>query len=62
MVTPGADKTNYQYVQELYGKSYKNDFAALTLNYEYIWYGEFEIEEAAFLRISNHFEKFQNQL
>jgi hypothetical protein len=62
LVTPAADKTNYQYVQELYGKSYKNDFAALTLNYEYIWYGEFVIDETAYIRISNHFKQFKDQL
>jgi hypothetical protein len=62
LVTPAADKTNYQYVHELYGKSYKNDFAALTLNYEYIWYGEFAIDETAYIRIANHFKEFKNQL
>ena len=62
LVTPAADKTNYQYVHELYGKSYKNDFAALTLNYEYIWYGEFAIDETAYIRISKHFKQFKDQL
>ena len=62
LITLASDKTNYQYVQELYGKKYRNEFATLTLNYEYIWYGEFEIDEAAFLRISNNFKQFNNQL
>ncbi|HMG81796.1 MAG TPA: hypothetical protein VK559_02055 [Ferruginibacter sp.] len=62
LVTLAANKTNYQYVQELYGKSYKNDFASLTLNYEYIWYGEFAIDELIYQRISDHFKKFNSQL
>ncbi len=40
-----ANKTNYQYVHELSSKPYGNDFAAVTLNYEYVWYGKFELSE-----------------
>lgn len=57
-----ADKTNYEYVRELSGKSYKNDFAALTLNYEYVWYGEFEVDEANFNTIQNKFKQFNNEV
>ncbi len=57
-----ADKTNYQYVAELYGKPYYNNFAALTLNYEYAWYGGFEITDAIFFKIQNNFTAFNNQL
>ncbi len=57
-----ADKTNYEYVRELSGKSYKNDFAALTLNYEYVWYGEFEVDESNFNTIQNKFKQFNNDV
>jgi hypothetical protein len=56
------DKTNYQYVRELSGKSYRDQFAALTLNYEYVWYGEFVIGEEVFYDIQNRFRKFNSQL
>jgi hypothetical protein len=62
VVTFAVDKVNYQYVRELQGKPYKTAFAELTLNYEYIWYGEFYIDEENYLRISNHFKQFNNQL
>ena len=57
-----ADKTNYQYLAELYGKPYYNNFAALTLNYEYAWYGSFQITDTMYSKIQNNFTAFNNQL
>ncbi len=57
-----SDKTNYEYVRELSGKSFKNDFAALTLNYEYVWYGAFEVNETIFNTIQNKFNQFNNEV
>ena len=57
-----ADKTNYQYVNELRGKSYQNDFAAITLNYEYVWYGKFEIDENIYNRLSGEYKTFNQKL
>ena len=57
-----ADKTNSQYLYELSAKPYKNEFASLTLNYEYVWYGEFLIDEIAFAKLHNRFKQFNNQL
>ncbi len=57
-----SDKTNYEYVKELTGKSLKNDFAALTLNYEYVWYGEFEVDELIFNTIQHKFKQFNNAI
>lgn len=57
-----ADKTNYQYVRELSGKAFKNDFAALTLQYEYVWYGAFEVDEIVFNTIQNKFKQFNNEV
>jgi Domain of unknown function (DUF4129) len=53
-----ADKTNAVYLRELSGKPYKNEFASLTLHYEYIWYGEFAPDEAAFKKLENRFKQF----
>ena len=57
-----TDKTNHQYLQEIAGRKYSRDFAALTLDYEYVWYGEFGIDEAAFNLIQNKFKKFNTGL
>ena len=61
-----ADKTNYQYVREIgthpLHSGLQNDFAALTLNYEYVWYGEFAIEEAIYKRIETGFKSFNQSV
>ncbi|MGG9972254.1 hypothetical protein ACQ33O_10715 [Ferruginibacter sp. SUN002] len=62
VVVFSADKTNYQYVRELAGKPYKSSFANLTLNYEYVCYGEFDIDEVIFSKLEAAFKQFYNQL
>ena len=57
-----GDKTNYQYVKELVNKNYLNDFSALTLNYEYVWYGEFAIDEIVYSKLKTAFMSFNNKL
>ncbi len=62
LIALAGDKTNYQYVREISNQNYKNDFAALTLNYEYVWYGEFAIEEGIYRRMETGFSQFNNKL
>ncbi len=62
LVQFSADKTNYQYVNELSGKPYQNDFAALTLNYEYVWYGNFDIKEDVYNRLLKEYQSFHQKL
>jgi hypothetical protein len=62
LITLAADKTNYQYVRELSNKNHQNEFAALTLNYEYVWYGEFNIEENIYRNIETGFTQLNNKL
>ncbi len=57
-----ADKTNNNYVRELTNKNYQQDFAALTLNYEYVWYGEFAIDENIYQRLGAGFLQFNNKI
>lgn len=57
-----ADKTNYQYVTELRGKPYQNDFAAITLNYEYVWYGKFDISEDVYSRLLKEYKSFHQKV
>ena len=62
LIELAADKTNYQYVREITHQNYQNDFAALTLNYEYVWYGEFTIEENIYKTMNTGFSQFNNKL
>ncbi len=55
-----VDKTNYQYVKELFDKPYKNEFARLTLTYEYAWYGGFVTDDILFAAIQTNFKNFNN--
>jgi hypothetical protein len=55
-------KTNYQYVRELQNKSYQNEFSSLTLNYEYVWYGDFNINEELFTRLQRQFNQFHKKI
>ncbi len=56
------DKTNYEYVRELLNKSYQNEFASLTLNYEYVWYGRFDINEDLFGILRKEFNQFHQKI
>ena len=48
------DKTNRQYVQEM-----KNaDFEQLTTQFEYVWYGDFPVDDRRFSVIREEFKRF----
>lgn len=56
------DKTNYQYIHEIEGKTYKKEFVSLSMHYEYIWYGGFNINEDIFIAIQEKFKQFNSRL
>jgi hypothetical protein len=55
-------RTNLEYLSQLFSTSYYNDFFRLTRNYEYAWYGKFDVSRDAFKRIRSDFENFDQQL
>jgi hypothetical protein len=62
MVQLAPDKTNFQYVSEIANRSQQQPFAALTLNYEYVWYGEFEIDKNIYDKIEGNFKIFNQKI
>jgi uncharacterized protein DUF4129 len=62
LIELAPDKTNYQYVREMKKPLLQNEFASLTLNYEYVWYGEFAIEKEMYNRLEKHFLNFNQKL
>lgn len=62
LVELAPDKTNYQYVREISNRDIQNDFASLTLNYEYVWYGEFNIDKELYQKIGNNFISLNQKL
>lgn len=58
----GPDKTNQDYVNSLYGGRYYRDFFQLTRNFEYTWYGQFNLSAEAYELMRAEFTKFKNSL
>ena len=51
------EKTNSDYLYEIKNQTQKDEFAYLSYLYNYIWYGEFDIDDATFIKAKNSFEK-----
>lgn len=49
------EKTNADYVYEISDKKTKTDFQYLSYLYDYIWYGEFELQKNEFLKAEKSF-------
>lgn len=62
LVQLAPDKTNFQYVSEIANRSHQPLFASLTLNYEYVWYGEFEIDKNIYDKIETNFRGFNQKI
>jgi hypothetical protein len=62
IVQLSSDKTNYQYALELSNKPYANHFAQLSLQYEYVWFGNFPVSEQQFNIIQQQHQQFLKQV
>lgn len=51
-----VDKTNTEYLRELTGKPYKEAVSELTRYYDYVWYGEFEMDAALYAKVESKFK------
>ncbi len=58
LIAISSEKTNYQYIKEMSTHAGYKKFAALTSNYEYVWYGKFDVDQNLFERIENDFKKY----
>jgi hypothetical protein len=56
------EKTNNEYVSELYKTNYYKDFFRLTRHFEYVWYGQFPISENAFELMQKEFVQFKQRI
>jgi hypothetical protein len=57
-----GDKTNYQLVMEVKRQPWANDFAAITLKYEYVWYGKYTINAQQYEFWETELEALKKQL
>lgn len=51
------EKTNSDYLYELQRPAHREEFTYLSYLYNYIWYGEFEIDETTFNKAQSRFKK-----
>ncbi|QJX45740.1 DUF4129 domain-containing protein [Hymenobacter taeanensis] len=56
------EKTNHHYLQELAGTRWAPDFATLTRQFEYVWYGELPITPEAYPALRESRQQFLHQL
>lgn len=56
------DKTNFDYLLQLHSTGYYNNFFRITRNYEYSWYGQFDVTEDAYRLVKSDFSQFDQQL
>jgi hypothetical protein len=56
------DKTNFDYLLQLQPTNYYSSFFQLTRNYEYSWYGLFDISDEAYQLIKKDFEQFESKI
>ena len=56
------DKTNRQYVYELINSPLQTHFEGLTRQFEYVWYGDFPIDEARFTEIRHQFQTINGRI
>lgn len=62
LITWRTDKTNNDYFIELSNTKYSSNFKELAFLYEYIWYGNFQLDEADFLATIEKFKLFQTNV
>lgn len=56
------DSTNLDYLSQLSSTKYYSDFFRITRNYEYSWYGQFDVPEDAYKMIRTDFDLFDRKL
>jgi hypothetical protein len=57
-----VEKTNSDYFNEIASKPLKDEFSYTSYLYNYIWYGEFDVNEQQFTKAKTAFVKFLNSV
>ncbi len=57
-----VEKTNSDYHNEIASKQIKDEFSYTSYLYNYIWYGEFDVNEQQFTKAKTAFTKFLNSI
>ncbi len=57
-----VQKTNHDYIYELEHREQRDHFTKVTAIYDYIWYGNFEVDKNAFAKAETSFKKMSSLL
>jgi hypothetical protein len=59
MIKWKIEKTNSAYLNEISDAEYRRQFAVVTRQFEYIWYGDFPVDGQSFQNINTIFQEFK---
>ena len=59
LINWNPEKTNKDYVAELKVPHLKSEFSDLSYIFEYVWYGEFNIDEQSYQKFKNQYQVFK---
>ncbi|REC49149.1 DUF4129 domain-containing protein [Chryseobacterium pennipullorum] len=59
LINWNPEKTNRDYAAELKAPHLKSEFSALSYIFDYVWYGEFNIEEENYQKFKNQYQTFK---
>lgn len=62
MIEYDVEKTNSDYYNEITSQQIKEEFSYTSYLYNYIWYGEFDVNEQQFVKAKTAFIKFLNSI
>lgn len=62
VITWQQEKTNEDYITEIESESIKRNFKNITRIYDYVWYGEFNIDQLRFESLKIPFESLNNSI
>ncbi|UKB84480.1 DUF4129 domain-containing protein [Chryseobacterium sp. MEBOG06] len=59
LINWNPEKTNKDYAGELKAPNLQKDFSDLSYIFDYVWYGEFNIEEQSYQKFKNQYQAFK---
>lgn len=62
IITWQQEKTNEDYITEIESETIKNSFKNITRIYDYVWYGEFNVDQLRFESLKIPFESLNNNI
>jgi archaellum biogenesis ATPase FlaH len=62
LIAWSPEKTNYEYLKEIKSNDIRDQFAQNSLMYEYVWYGDFEIDQDNASKVLAAFQAFTRQI